>query len=134
MRLTTKSTFATTVMLDLALHEGQGPVSLQSVARRHGVSQSYLEGLFASLKQAGLVRSVRGPGGGYELARSLAHISLADISRAVEPALETDDEAEAPSAASALTASLYQAYSRQLLKYLEETRLREAMPAGVQPA
>ena len=50
MRLTTKSTFATTVLLDLALHAGQGPVSLLSVAQRHGVSQSYLEGLFASLK------------------------------------------------------------------------------------
>ncbi|WP_342130682.1 Rrf2 family transcriptional regulator [Hydrogenophaga sp. OTU3427] len=126
MRLTTKSTFATTVLLDLAQHAGQGPVSLQSVALRHGVSQSYLEGLFASLKQAGLVLSVRGPGGGYVLGQAPGGISLADISRAVEPHIEDDDRPE-DDPASALTAQLYETYSRQLLAYLEGIRLRDAV-------
>ena len=125
MRLTTKSTFATTVLLDLALNAQAGPVSLQSVAQRHGVSQSYLEGLFAGLKQAGLVHSVRGPGGGYRLARPVARISLADISRAVEPALD-DTEAE-DSPAAAVTAALYQAYSQQLARSLETISLRDAL-------
>lgn len=125
MRLTTKSTFATTVLLDLALYADQGPVSLLSVAQRHGVSQSYLEGLFASLKQAGLVNSVRGPGGGYVLGRSLATISLADISCAVEPRL-ADDERLEDDPAGAVTAQLYQTYSQQLLQYLETIRLHDA--------
>ena len=132
MRLTTKSTFATNILLDLALHAKDGPVSLQSVAHRHGVSQSYLEGLFASLKQAGLVSSVRGPGGGYVLGQPLGAISLADISRAVEP--NVDDQARAADdPASALTAQLYQTYSQQLVQSLEAICLRDAT-AGLKPA
>src|SRR5439155_25527221 len=84
MRLTTKGRFAVTAMLDLALHGGKGPVTLAGVADRQKISLSYLEQLFGKLRRRKLVESVRGPGGGYRLAREAAHISVADIVRAVE--------------------------------------------------
>lgn len=79
MRLTTKGRYAVTAMLDLALHCGDGPVTLADIAARQGISQSYLEQLFARLRRAGLVASLRGPGGGYVLVRSTTAISVSDI-------------------------------------------------------
>lgn len=79
MRLTTKGRYAVTAMLDLALHSGAGPVTLADIAARQGISQSYLEQLFARLRRAGLVASLRGPGGGYVLVRPTATISVSDI-------------------------------------------------------
>ncbi len=79
MRLTTKGRYAVTAMLDLALHSGAGPVTLADIAARQGISQSYLEQLFARLRRAGLVASLRGPGGGYVLVRPTAAISVSDI-------------------------------------------------------
>lgn len=70
MRLTTKGRYAVTAMLDLALHEGKGPISLADISERQGISLSYLEQLFAKLRRNELVRSVRGPGGGYQLKRA----------------------------------------------------------------
>ena len=69
MRLTTKGRYAVTAMLDLAMHTGKGPTALADIARPPGVSLTYLEQLFARLRRRGLVSSVRGPGGGYNLAR-----------------------------------------------------------------
>ena len=68
MRLTTKGRYAVTAMLDLALHADAGPVSLADISVRQGISLSYLEQLFAKLRRESLVKSVRGPGGGYCLA------------------------------------------------------------------
>ncbi|MCG6975161.1 MAG: Fe-S cluster assembly transcriptional regulator IscR [Acidiferrobacterales bacterium] len=79
MRLTTKGRYAVTAMLDLALHYDQGAVTLAEIAKRQGISLSYLEQLFARLRRNGLVDSVRGPGGGYNLAHDPAKISVADI-------------------------------------------------------
>jgi Rrf2 family iron-sulfur cluster assembly transcriptional regulator len=79
MRLTTKGRYAVTAMLDLALHSADGPVALADIAVRQAISQAYLEQLFGKLKKARLVASLRGPGGGYELARPLAEISVSDI-------------------------------------------------------
>ncbi len=84
MRLTTKGRYAVTAMLDLALHEGEGPVPLASISRRQGISLSYLEQLFTRLRQHGLVRSARGPGGGYSLARPAERISVAEVMAAVD--------------------------------------------------
>ena len=67
MRLTTKGRYAVTALLDLAIHHDVGPVPLAGIALRQDISQSYLEQLFGRLKRSGLVRSIRGPGGGYEL-------------------------------------------------------------------
>lgn len=79
MKLTTKGRYAVTAMLDLALHYDQGAVTLADIAKRQGISLSYLEQLFAKLRRNGLVDSVRGPGGGYNLANDPAEISVADI-------------------------------------------------------
>lgn len=88
MRLTTKGRFAVTAMIDLALRGEEGPVSLASVSERQKISLSYLEQLFGKLRRHHLVDSVRGPGGGYSVARPLDRISVADIIRAVDEQLD----------------------------------------------
>lgn len=88
MRLTTKGRYAVTAMLDLALHGGDGPVSLADISGRQNISLSYLEQLFAKLRRNELVRSVRGPGGGYLLARNLQEIFVAEIIDAVNEAVD----------------------------------------------
>ena len=89
MRLTTKGRFAVTAMLDLALHGTQGPVTLAGISERQKISLSYLEQLFGKLRRRELVESVRGPGGGYYLARDASLVSVADIVRAVEEPLDS---------------------------------------------
>jgi Rrf2 family iron-sulfur cluster assembly transcriptional regulator len=88
MRLTTKGRFAVTAMIDVAMHNGDGPVTLAGVADRQKISLSYLEQLFGKLRRAGLVDSVRGPGGGYNLARSSQGVSVADIITAVDEPID----------------------------------------------
>ncbi len=89
MRLTTKGRYAVTAMLDLAIHHGQGPVALADIAQRQGISLSYLEQLFAKLRKCALVTSVRGPGGGYRLARTAAEIRVAEVITAVDENVDT---------------------------------------------
>lgn len=84
MKLTTKGRYAVTAMLDLALHTGDNPVSLAEISERQDISLSYLEQLFAKLRKAGLVVSMRGPGGGYQLNGAPADIVIADIISAVD--------------------------------------------------
>ena len=84
MRLSTKSRYAITAMLDLALNGTKGPVTLAEISENQNISLSYLEQLFASLRAKGLVRGVRGPGGGYFLARDAGKISIADVFCAVD--------------------------------------------------
>lgn len=83
MRLSTKSRFAVTAMIDMGLRQHQGPVSLAAISQRQHISISYLEQIFSSMRQHGLVDSTRGPGGGYTLNRDAQHISVADIIHAV---------------------------------------------------
>lgn len=84
MRLSTKGRYAITAMLDLALKGGDEPVTLSEISHNQGISLSYLEQLFASLRSKGLVKGVRGPGGGYYLGRPINEISIADIICAVD--------------------------------------------------
>jgi Rrf2 family iron-sulfur cluster assembly transcriptional regulator len=88
MRLTTKGRFAVTAMIDVALHGGEGPVTLAAVSERQRISLSYLEQLFGKLRRHRLVRSVRGPGGGYHLARQANQVSVADIILAVDEPID----------------------------------------------
>ena len=88
MRLTTKGRFAVTAMIDVAMHNSDGPVTLAGVAERQKISLSYLEQLFGKLRRAGLVDSVRGPGGGYNLARASDTVSVADIITAVDEPID----------------------------------------------
>ncbi|MFI4953554.1 MAG: Fe-S cluster assembly transcriptional regulator IscR [Burkholderiales bacterium] len=88
MRLTTKGRFAVTAMIDVAMHNGKGPVTLAGVSERQKISLSYLEQLFGKLRRHGLVESVRGPGGGYNLARAATAVSVADIILAVDEPID----------------------------------------------
>ncbi len=88
MRLTTKGRFAVTAMIDVAMHSGKGPVTLAAVSERQRISLSYLEQLFGKLRRYGLVDSVRGPGGGYNLARDATTVSVADIILAVDEPID----------------------------------------------
>lgn len=88
MRLTTKGRYAVTAMLDLALNAQANPVSLADISQRQNISLSYLEQLFAKLRRAELVSSVRGPGGGYLLSRSSADIYVAEIVDAVNESVD----------------------------------------------
>ena len=88
MRLTTKGRFAVTAMADLAKRQGQGPVALAEISRRQKISLSYLEQLFCKLRRHALVDRVRGPGGGYRLAKDMAQISVADIILAVDEPID----------------------------------------------
>ena len=88
MRLTTKGRFAVTAMMDVAMHGGSGPVTLAAVSGRQRISLSYLEQLFGKLRRSGLVESVRGPGGGYNLAKSPEGVSVADIILAVDEPID----------------------------------------------
>lgn len=88
MRLATKGRYAIIAMLDLTIHEGEGPITLAEISCNQGISLSYLEQLFASLRARQLVRGVRGPGGGYYLGRAAEDISIADILCAVDEWVE----------------------------------------------
>ena len=88
MRLTTKGRFAVTAMIDLALRQSAGPVTLAAISQRQQISLSYLEQLFGKLRRAELVESTRGPGGGYTLGRKASDISVAAIISSVDEPID----------------------------------------------
>ena len=88
MRLTTKGRFAVTAMIDLALRQSNGPVTLAAISQRQQISLSYLEQLFGKLRRHELVESTRGPGGGYSLGRKASDITVADIIVSVDEPID----------------------------------------------
>ena len=88
MRLTTKGRFAVTAMVDLTMCGGKGPVTMAAISERQKISLSYLEQLFGKLRRRKIVESVRGPGGGYYLARPATKITIAEIILAVDEPLD----------------------------------------------
>ncbi len=88
MKLSTKGRYGLRAMIDMARYSEKEPVSISSIAVRQEISEGYLEQLVSLLKKAGLVKSIRGAGGGYILARNMAEISVGDILRALEGSLE----------------------------------------------
>jgi Rrf2 family iron-sulfur cluster assembly transcriptional regulator len=88
MRLTTKGRFAVTAMIDLALRQNSGPVTLAAISQRQQISLSYLEQLFGKLRRHELVESTRGPGGGYSLGRKATEITVADIIVSVDEPMD----------------------------------------------
>ncbi len=88
MRLTTKGRFAVTAMIDLALRQNSGPVTLAAISQRQQISLSYLEQLFGKLRRHDLVESTRGPGGGYSLGRKATDITVADIILSVDEPID----------------------------------------------
>lgn len=128
MRLTTKGRYAVTAMLDLALHSEQGPVSLADISGRQGISLSYLEQLFARLRRVNLVRSVRGPGGGYRLGADLAGISVAQVVDAVSESLDAtrcEGRGNCQDGQVCLTHHLWQDLSAQIHQFLSDISLAD---------
>lgn len=127
MRLSTKSRFAVAAMIDLALREQAGPVSLGSIGGRLQISLSYLEQMFSKLRQQGLVESTRGPGGGYTLGRAAQSISVADIISAVEGAraLQVEASTGIGEAGCALTQELWASLNSKMMEHLQSITLRQ---------
>lgn len=128
MRLTTRGRYAVTAMLDLALHHGGGPVSLAEIAERQGISQSYLEQLFARLRRNGLVDGLRGPGGGYKLGRPGASISVADVIDAVNETVDATrcgGQKNCQGEHRCLTHDLWEELSTQIRDFLSAVSLEQ---------
>jgi Rrf2 family iron-sulfur cluster assembly transcriptional regulator len=127
MRLTTKGRFAVTAIMDLAMQHGSDPVTLAEISARQKISLSYLEQLFGKLRRHHLVDSVRGPGGGYCLARDMSAVTVADIIVAVDEPIDAtqcggkenchDDQ-------KCLTHDLWAALNERIFDYLESVTLR----------
>lgn len=88
MKLTSKGRYAVTAMIDIALNQDKGAITLSLISERQGISLSYLEQLFSKLKKSGLVSSARGPGGGYRLSRAATEISISQIIAAVDETVD----------------------------------------------
>jgi len=134
MRLTTRGRFAVTAMADMAMHCGTDPVTLGEISARQKISVSYLEQLFGKMRRHGLVESVRGPGGGYRLARGMAQIAVADIILAVDEPIDAtqcrgkencrDDQ-------KCITHDLWAKLNEQVLNYLAATSLKNLVEEQV---
>lgn len=88
MKLTSKGRYAVIAMLDIALNQASGPITLSMISERQDISLSYLEQIFAKLKKSDLVLSARGPGGGYRLSRDASGISVSEIIRAMNEGMD----------------------------------------------
>jgi Rrf2 family iron-sulfur cluster assembly transcriptional regulator len=123
-------------MLDLALHHGNGPITLADIAQRQGISLSYLEQLFARLRKRSLVSSVRGPGGGYTLGREAGEIFVAQVISAVDENVDTTRCGGAHNCQDnqqCLTHDLWQDLSNRIYEYLNQISLQDLMSRrGVQ--
>lgn len=132
MRLTTKGRFAVTAMIDLALREEQGPVTLAGISKRQRISLSYLEQLFGRLRRHAIVESVRGPGGGYTLARRAQDVSVADIVVAVDEPIDATQcggrgtcEGEDIPDGRCMTHELWSTLTRRMMEYLDSVSLKD---------
>jgi len=126
MKISTKARYAVMAMLELAMHEKQGPLNLTEISQSQGISLSYLEQLFANLRDKGLVKGRRGPGGGYRIARDIKEISVADIMLAVDDSRgasnkDTLDGEKYP------PARLWEGLSAKIEGYLSNVSLAECM-------
>ena len=139
MKLSTKGRYAMVAMADLALQKGDGLMSLSELSKRQDISLPYLEQLFVKLRRADLVDSVRGPGGGYRLARPASEIRVVDIFAAVDEtvsALHTGAGASggvSGSRAQSMTNRLWESLSAHVYVFLHQTRLSDVVQNGLTP-
>lgn len=142
MRLTTKGRFAVTAMVDLGMRHGSGPVTLAEISGRQKISLSYLEQLFGKLRRRGIVDSVRGPGGGYCLAREMAALTVADIILAVDEPIDATQCAgkeNCKDEEKCLTHDLWATLNERIFDYLGSVSLHQlvenqrAKDAGIAP-
>ncbi|MBI5918231.1 MAG: Fe-S cluster assembly transcription factor [Nitrosomonadales bacterium] len=128
MRLTTKGRFAVTAMVDLAMRGGQAPVTLAGISERQHISLSYLEQLFGKLRRANIVESVRGPGGGYCLARPAKEIFVSEIIVAVDESLDSTQcsgEGDCLDGKPCLTHELWYGLNKTIHEYLSRVHLQQ---------
>jgi Rrf2 family iron-sulfur cluster assembly transcriptional regulator len=135
MRLTTKGRFAVTAMVDLAMRQTRGPVTLAAISERQHISLSYLEQLFGRLRRRKLVSSVRGPGGGYRLALPMQGVSVADIVIAVDEPLDATQCGGKENCADdkrCMTHDLWATLNKKMHEYLSSVSLADlvAQQAG----
>ena len=137
MKLTTKGRYAVMAMADMATFGDGAPISLADIAERQGISLAYLEQLFAKLRRDGLVASMRGPGGGYRLARPSDEIRVGDIIAAVQEAIATTrctpESAKSCTGTSArcLTHDLWDELGRQIFVFLNSVTLADVVERRV---
>ncbi|MEJ2059648.1 MAG: Fe-S cluster assembly transcriptional regulator IscR [Gammaproteobacteria bacterium] len=130
MKLSTKGRYAVTAMLDLAIHDRIGPVTLADISQCQGISLSYLEQLFAKLRRDKLVEGVRGPGGGYRLARPADQITIAQIIDAVDEKVDVTrcgGNEDCQEGERCLTHELWNDLSQRLYDFLDGITLAEFM-------
>ena len=128
MRLTTKGRYAVTAMLDLAINSNDKPVNLNEISERQAISLSYLEQLFSKLRRESLVKSVRGPGGGYQLNASSNQISVANIINAVNESMDVsrcEGRANCHDGKQCLTHNLWVDLSERINSFLDNITLGE---------
>jgi Rrf2 family iron-sulfur cluster assembly transcriptional regulator len=132
MRLTTKGRFAVTAMIDLALRQDTGPVTLAGISQRQKISLSYLEQLFGKLRRHGIVESVRGPGGGYSLARKAEAVTVADIIIAVDEPLDATQcggkgncHGDEGITSRCMTHELWATLNQKMVEYLDSVSLKD---------
>ena len=129
MRLTTKGRFAVTAMIDLALRQNSGPVTLATISQRQQISLSYLEQLFGKLRKHELVESTRGPGGGYSLGRKASDITVADIIVSVDEPIDATQCAGKENcqgeAGRCMTHDLWAALNSRMVDFLDSVTLQK---------
>lgn len=139
MKLSTRGRYAMVALTDLAGAPERQPVSLAEISRRQDISLPYLEQLFVKLRRAGLVESVRGPGGGYRLARSADSIRVSEVLAAVEETVSATHTgagasgALSGSKAQSLTNRLWQSLSAHVYVFLHQTRLSDVVGNALTP-
>jgi Rrf2 family iron-sulfur cluster assembly transcriptional regulator len=130
MKLTTKGRYSVMAMLDLALNESRGPITLSEISGRQDISLSYLEQLFSKLRKQGLVKSSRGPGGGYELAQEAEDISISKIILAVDESVDIrrcKGDGNCHGGHGCITHDLWTDLSGQINNFLESISIGELM-------
>lgn len=128
MKLTSRGRYAVTAILDIALHGGTEPVSLADISERQAISLSYLEQLFAQLRREGIVHSVRGPGGGYQLGKTPKEISVGMIIQAVNESVDVSKckgNGNCRDNSRCLTHSLWERLEAQIEQFLHTITLAE---------
>ena len=132
MRLTTKGRFAVTAILDLALNETEKPVTLADISERQSISLSYLEQLFSRMRREGIVKSVRGPGGGYHLAKKHQDITVKAIITAVDEeidATQCSGKENCHEGRRCITHDIWASINHKILEYLESLTLAHLVEA-----
>ncbi len=133
MRLSTKGRYAVTAMIDLALHQDERLVSLSEISEVQDISLSYLEQLFSKLRRYEIVEGVRGPGGGYRLARAPSEISIADIINAVDEKLDAtrcSGHEDCHDGRKCLTHELWFELSQRIYGFLHDINLEDVIASA----